>query len=351
MGDIVRIIFIPILILSIRIKRRDLFWVAIPYLLLILATGQFYWLDNDFVSNISMVAKLSLPILIFLFIKNNTYLRANPEVIQKVIYINTAVLLVNIFLSYFGIGFSNYTGAQNFGGTGFFYAGNEVAGLLLVMYAIVLFQFRQELRKSLLISLIFFIAGIGLASKSALFGVLIIFGLFIYCYEEVSKYMVATFVASTTILIYEFFYSYIALAINRWDFFINKDGALIYITGGIKRWTAIGDYFTELQAHPLLILTGYGWQGVAEANFIDLMQAYGVLGILTYFIWVYWGANLYKKMPNRKDKIYTMLIVFLVISVATLVGHIMQSAMIAPFIAILANSDIFNRYEETVSFN
>lgn len=344
-GEVTRIFFLLLLLVSLKLgkSKNDYVFIAVPYLLIVLSLIQYIFLDNDLVSNLNISTKLSLPVLLYIFIKNN--LHHKYTAISKIIYINSVVLLLNLYLSFFGIGFSNYSISAtdiSIGGTGFFYAGNEVAGALLALYAIILFKFSNNIIASISYTFAFLIASFALMSKASILGVVGLFVIYLFIYKPFSYTKITAIATIVLFVLYDFILETLSPALNRWTYFIGEYGALTYLTGGIKRWEMAGSIFTHIIDYPLLILTGSGWSGLAEQNFVDLLEGFGLVGILVFGIWIYWGVNVLQGLRNRSDQFYSFSAFFLLIAVAVLAGHIIQSAMIAPFIAILANLYTFS---------
>lgn len=353
-GEITRIFFLLLLLLSLKIgkSKNDYLFIAVPYLLILLSLIQYILFDSDLVRNLNISIKLSLPILLYIFIKN--HLSQKNTVISKIIYINSVVLLLNLYLSFLGFGFSNYNinaADISIGGTGFFYAGNEVGGALLALYAIVLFKARHKAIAAVSYTFAFFIGSLALMSKAPILGIAILFIIYLFAYKPIG-YLKLTAIATVALFVlYDFVLETISPAVNRWAYLIGEYGALTYLTGGSKRWEMAGSIFARIAEYPLLIITGSGWSGFAEQNFVDLLEGFGFVGVLVFVIWIYWGVNVFQKLQYKADKFYSFLAFFLLLTVAVLAGHIIQSAMIAPFIAILANINFVSTNEKSFSYN
>ena len=342
-GEVFRILFLVLLMLSISIKSSDVILLSVPYLLISVCLLQYLLFGNDLVTNLNIAVKVSLPILIYIFLKNNSYIFHKPHLVRKIIYVNGVILLTNLYMSYFGFGYKNYRTSLDLGGTGYFYAGNEVSGALLMLYSLILFDLRQKQKKAIIVTMLFLIAALVLTSRAAIFGTLIIFGLYLFLYKKVSKLTVAISSGLLTFFIYYFVYDYILMAINRWTYFIENTGALVFLTGGTTRWNNAQAYLQELMEAPFYLLIGKGWLGFAEQDLLDLLMAYGMLGLTVYAVWIYWGFNIYKKLNVGPSKKYALLVIYFILAIATFAGHIVQSAMIAPFIALFANLSLLNK--------
>lgn len=353
LGEGVRIFFILVLlagILQTNLDKNSLVFLSTIILLFGLFLVQCFYANEEIINNLNAVVKISLPFLLYIFISNNSYF--SKDRLRIILYVNGAILLVNLFSSFLGIGFSNYgfsTGGFMIGGVGFFYAGNEVAGALLVIYSLLLYLNKKSFVKALGITLLFFIASIALLSKSSILGTLIIFFVYAYNYPKIKLYKIFPVLLVVFFSIYEYLYKFISLGLQRWAYFINEYGLFTYLSGGIKRKRVFDAYISKIIENPLLLVFGDGWSGTAEQNFVDLLDAYGIIGIVIFLLWIYWIFNNYKKVNQKPDQWYCVVVMCLLISVAVLAGHIMQSAMIAPFVAILANIEILQNNEKYIT--
>ena len=62
--------------------------------------------------------------------------------ISKIFNINTCVLIINILVGLFGLGYSAYV--EGLGYRGFFYAGNELSGLIIVLFPFLLYKVGEK---------------------------------------------------------------------------------------------------------------------------------------------------------------------------------------------------------------
>src|SRR5690625_247665 len=105
LGEILRIVFLLLLIFNLKINnsKGELIFILIPLLLLNLALLQYILLDSNLIASVNNAAKVSMPLLIFLYIKQN-YQHAGL-LIKKILYFNIFILILNIVVSLFGFGF------------------------------------------------------------------------------------------------------------------------------------------------------------------------------------------------------------------------------------------------------
>lgn len=314
------------------------------------------------IRNIVLTVKVMIPVLMILVLSDALEKeRVDYNFVRLVVLINSIVLIANLYLVFFNIGFSNYgtdeTGIIR-GGTGYFFAGNEVAGAVLVLHALnLLIYYESKLWKTILINTVFIVASVALLSKSSILGSILIALLFYYFRYGVLKAVAAItpIVIIMVIALYELIGSYFAQAVSLWQYRYNETGA-IYLFGGYKRWTAINEYIQKIIEQPLYILSGYGWTGNSENGFFDLFEAYGVVGAAIFFFWVilvFWvGFDRNTSSKVSHDRIsFVVITLMLLITVSFFAGHIVQSQMMAPFLAFLYLFMVYWKHRECSNMN
>lgn len=261
--------------------------------------------------------------------------------IRTIILLNYAFLLLNIYLGALGIGFANYTSADDtaIGGTGFLYAGNEVGVSLLLGFAAMLLSYAKNLKIVSLIILSTIIAGLLVLSKATIIGVLLSTIVFLF---YINKTATLVFVSTTVFLLIStlpLWINYFQLAINRWTYLLNSYGVEAFLLGGHKRVTYINSYLNFILNEPMYIFTGVGWIGEAENNFFDMIEAFGILGLIVFLGWCFSlaaGARHFSvtfKYSAANAAFKTIAFIgLLVLFISIIAGHSIQSSLIAPFI-------------------
>lgn len=307
-------------------------------------------IDVSFLSTIvkyyQNVIKIVLPVLFYfavrIQIKKNllTFSR-----LKKIIYLNSSILLINVFLFLFGIGFPRYgmTDKGEFqASVGYFFAGNEVSATMITLLAILQATLmHKNILLQLIVSAFFIAAALLTGSKVAIFGSLLIFMFGIILRLSARKFMkFMPLAVSILVAVYFVLQDSVMKTINRWKYFIDLYG-IIYTLGGIKRFNAIADYINDLKDSPSLFFYGVGWSGVCENGFFDLLQGYGIFGIMLYSVWFFWLFVIIKRMlkKNTMPIKISVLGYMLILGASYFAGHVVQSAMLAPFVAFLVHSD------------
>lgn len=259
---------------------------------------------------------------------------------KAIIYFSFAILFINIILGFLNIGYSFY-GVRDgtyFGGKGFFYANNVVGATYIVLAAFLIWlHINKGLVEYGIVILLLFISSVGILSKTAVFG---FFFLFLASTFH-SRPKVIPFFAGSGLLIAvlygEKILVYANLLFARVSYFAKSYGVVTVILGGYKRLSIVETILSEIAENPLLLLIGKGWNGHAENNLFDLIEAFGILGLIFYFFWFVMILNLYRRFKVDKS-VFPILIGFvLIFFISILAGHIVESALISLYIALLGN--------------
>jgi len=257
-----------------------------------------------------------------------------------VIY-NNSVLFFNFCLAVIGVGFVNYSAGEGktFGGTGFFYAGNElgVALLLGVCSIIVLNKKNNVVAFALLYGLF---GGLAIMSKAAIFGVVIVIAAHFYFVNKKFFFTIVAVFFVFASAAAPYIYSYFELAINRWVYFIERSGLSTFILGGEKRLYYSSLVMSNIESNFLYFVFGAGWTGYPENNLFDLMDSFGLFGIVIFSIWVWVlmrGLRVRDFASEHPSFKTVSVIAFLVLIISVVAGHSIQSSLVLPFLGFVAS--------------
>jgi Ca2+/Na+ antiporter len=272
--------------------------------------------------------------------------------VHRIILLNAFVLILNLFLGLFGIGFGNYGESETgelIGSKGFFYAGNEISATLVAIFALIIFVHRDRLRRYSLLILsvvgLFFVVSLVSMSKTSLLGFLLVTLFALYNYLSLANKIKFGMMLGTVLLASAVYWlPLLQLSIERWEYFWTlRPDLLDFITSG--RAERVENYVAWLTGAqtpwPLIFGEGQTLVGAVESfenDLLDVTRHSGVLGLLFYGVWSGWArlglsARLRQRRPEGSFTLY-MVGMFLVLSVVA--GHVIYSATLAPFIALLA---------------
>jgi hypothetical protein len=324
-----------------RIKYR-LLPLLLVFLLLTLSIIQMLYFKLSEVDLSILFRLVLLPIFIILIRAQINLGKIEYKHVKIIITVNSLIILGNIILSFFNIGASQYginKSGEFIGGTGFFYAGNDVGGTILILSALGLFIYSKKGFLPLLVfSVIYLVCALGLLSKTALasvaFNIVLIF-LLNYGYKSIFFFLG---LLPVSLFFIDAIMNQINLFWTRTSYFGESYGWNTLLMGGTKRHNAIGDFFSFLIQEPLIFFIGHGWSGKTENNFFDVFEAFGIFGYLLFFIPVgYYFYTQNKLRIKYKNKLLIKFACCLIFIVSIVAGHTLQSTMLAPFLAILLN--------------
>ena len=340
---------------------RHLSLKQIPALLLLMLCNVFtlvHTIGNaggilELTAEIQFMLKLMMPVVLYYVIQIQINTGHLDHVrLWRIITFNSAVLLFNLFIGVFGIGFGNYgemAGGELLGSKGFFYAGNEVSATLVAIFALTYYVNRRYFQSKPLIFVfvvcLFFLASLLSLSKTSLLGFIIV--LLFILKNELSVKKLSKLVATLSFILaisLPYWMPLLQVSIDRWEYFweISPDFFTFITSGRSDRIIFYVNWINNTDSWmPLIFGMGVGFGDLIvsfENDLLDLTYKCGILGLLFYAMWVSWGIRgLFASMINNvifnAFTLY-MMVTFLVLSV--IAGHVMYSATLAPFIALLA---------------
>lgn len=258
--------------------------------------------------------------------------------VYKVIQCNFLVCILNIFLGLLGFGETAYEEGAGF--KGFFYAANEVSGIMLTLFPIVLFVYGKKWingkKKYILFAITLFVSAVLLGTKTAIIGVFLII-----CYVSkrlsyrLHKYAKILLFPIGIILLYFICYYFVtySLVYERFIFFYAQNGWMALLSGRdsffLDSMKVYGNSSCMLQ------LFGLGVpEKTIEIDFFDFLYILGSFG--TSLLLLFWLKLFWVLRKNRSD--IASVVCFsnwLLIIVSFFGGHIFSSAMCGVFIAFM----------------
>lgn len=278
--------------------------------------------------------------------------------IKRLFIVSFFVLLINLFFGYLGFGYEQYA-RLGIGTRGWFYSGNEV-NLLFIVLSLFLLSYLQIKRKqvySVLLSLLILFIGILLISKTALIGsVIIIIGLPIInivinrkmfsVHQIIILGIILTLLSSFLIN----FALYEVKAIVRYENIIeNKE--LIFDTKKdsrtIRKNLVIGSYYNNPKINEILFGASND-RITAEIDYIDLFVVFGLVGVIMiygFFMLMLINSIRHKLFRKNNFATYNIFGIMLILLISVTAGHVMMSGLAGIIIgAYLALPYSENRY-------
>lgn len=276
------------------------------------------------------------------------------KVAKNVFIISFLVILLNITLGMAGLGFNSYT--EGIGSKGFFYAGNELSILYVVLFAFLLryvFQEYSTFRYAIFSALGLFF-GLFIATKVSMLSILTI--IFLLPLLKVKwKFTVKRFIAIlvvggsfTLLAIFVYNYMFVSGLMDKWTYFLKiyDYNYVSIILSGRNRYLEQSFIMSSLHPGILHQFLGYSYAGYIdlvsqtstlrgqsiEMDFFDVYFYYGILGL--FAVLSFWMVAIYVYLKNKFDNIFILSTVILVLIISFLSGHVLFSGLSGPFIGI-----------------
>ncbi|MEH8021141.1 O-antigen ligase family protein [Rheinheimera metallidurans] len=328
------------LLLVLLLIGPGLHWSALPM----------RWIQAD----LQLALKIISPLLAFAYL--SALSQRMPEhcrlLCQRSLYFSALVLLVNILAGLAGLGFNAYQPlegvAQSFLGIkGFFYSTNELSAVLLVLSAAVLaLSWPQHKPRYLIISLLAVAAAALMLTKTGLFGVLVLV-LFVPLLLQPAPFwqqkrlglLAGAVVLALVLLLVWLNGEYLLRSLGIYDkltFVYHQrgiSGILLssrdYYAG--KIWQTTSQHYSEWQRY---LGVGQGGVGLylkkyfAELDWFDLLIFHGLPGLFAFLLT--FSLFIRRSWQARASGMARCLILLnvLLLTVSSVVGHIMTSGML-----------------------
>jgi O-antigen ligase len=298
---------------------------------------------------------------VLIFIYFNSSFRKGSKVLEKtnrIININLVVILFNVIvLGLLGIGFSSYVNfSEELSNKGFFYSGNELSALMLVLFSYVIFKsYHNQWKYKLLLIILLLITAFLSGSKTAMLGTI---SLCIFIPKIAVRKRKKTIVKKimylfAVIIIVASAYIYITSSEiwNRWYYFYDKGGISLFLFSG--RFTNVAneipEYLNAALPFQIIGLGGGGREGTVEIDFFDVLFNFGVLGV--FIIYGFYFTILENARRLRKNKNYpyaklSFVTLIIVLCVSFFAGHVIFSGMVGIFIGILCALTFYKKRDD-----
>lgn len=339
-------------------KYPKQFFLSIFIILVLMVPSFFQLFKNlDFsllMNDLIKITKYVIPIFAFLFFRN--YLKKNTSrLVFKLVNFSYFILVINILLKHLGIGYPMYS-FGDIGSKGFFYAGNEISALLLILSSIVSFNiWNQNKYVYVLIALLNVIVALTISSKTSVFGIILLHILIPIKRPTLQKINVRLFLNAFIIvlialppLVY-FSWSYVkATSIyNRLAYFYDKFDFFTFLLS--NRNVFLKDSFkVYLEDYSFLEkIIGVGQSTyeqmndfkLVEIDIADILFTYSFIGLflfITTLLFVLLQAYLFSKNAEKYPYAnLVLLMLFFLFIISTTAGHVFSSGMAGIFIGLL----------------
>lgn len=273
--------------------------------------------------------------------------------IHTIFYLNSIVLLLNIYVGLLGIGYYAYE--NNLGCKGFIYAHNEMSGMQAVLFGVsnyfIYDRYASKKMLLLLVNCFLLVAALLVATKAGILLVLLCLILvpwvhmkngILYSFLRMSKKKLIILFSIICLISY---YGYVLLdysgAIGRWTYFFDKNGVNAIYSSRDIFWE---EEKTEWEEGNLGVkLFGMGGSRTVEMDQADTLLNYGIVGII--IVYSFYFLLTVKAFRKRKINPYAYFVfgmdVF-ILAASCFAGHLLFSGLMGiPF--ALMNALIYKK--------
>lgn len=343
LSQLIKLILLALLMLRVSENTKQLgfsIFVFIYISILMINLGIF---NRDLISTITHLSKLISTIYIYLYflISIQLYKESFLKKAGLIIKIGFFVVIINIALGFIGIGFHTYPDEQ-VGYKGFFFAGNELGGVIGAIFPFVLYvtYWNYSIKKYILISVFLLIISIEISTKSIILICLIssfaipwIYGtnkqrkkiifIGIILGIPLAIYFINNILESESDLILKLLYNYNTKGIE----------GLIF-SGRNLFWEQRSIIFFE---SPIIVqLFGLGENRTVEMDPLDSLLNYGYFGLLTVILMELFLIR--QAYISKHNNSYVRTLIFqnwLLFGMSLIAGHIIFSSMAGLYISLI----------------
>jgi hypothetical protein len=320
------------------------------------------FLLDDFIK----ISKYLTPFIAFFYFQT-VFKRNPPRILNKLIfnwiYFSYIVLAINILLKLLGIGYPMYE-YGNIGTKGFFYAGNEISAILLILCSFIAYQiWNIKKNKNQFLAFLFFnvLLSVLITSKTAVLGVFLIFGVIAFNPKQfkLSLKRILFLIGTTVLFIPTVIYFAYTMIINstvmvRIEYFWNKLDFMTFVFSSRNVFVKEMWYYYIHDYNIVQKIIGPGQVyyesklgTIVEIDLLDIFFAYGIIGAISFLLsitLIFLTSYLYKKrkLSNPYGRLSYIMILFLTV-ISMFAGHIYSSGIGGFYIGFIFSIMFYQR--------
>jgi len=319
--------------------------------------GVLFHANSGFFSEIVLIFKLLTPLITYFYFRSLIN-RDSPffiRNIKRLVILDFLIISVNMLLGGFGFGYEqyiSYTSGEAIGTVGYFYAGNELSILMIIVFSLIaLFTWLKYKKSYIFIAAFLLLLSLLKATKAAILGVLIIVVAvpFVVGFRKtIHKYIVTNLLMFIILPIISYLlyvgvvqtglYAKILGSFEKYDIltFIYSNRNNFAVNG----WEVFNSQYSLFEQ-----LFGVGQQHYmklaiksAEIDVIDVLFYYGYFGLLFLLGLI---ATMFVKsfVQIRKKSFifarYSLFMIALLFIISLIAGHTFFSGLAGPFIGLI----------------
>jgi hypothetical protein len=338
---------------------QKLIYILLFFLLLLCGPliGVLFHANSGFFSEIVLIFKLLTPLITYFYFRGLIN-RDSPffiRNIKRLVILDFLIISVNMLLGAFGFGYEqyiSYKSGEAIGTVGYFYAGNELSILMIIVFSLIaLFTWLKYKKSYIFIAVFLLLLSLLKATKAAILGILIIVVVIPFVVgfrKKIHKYIVANLLMFIILPII-FYLLYIGvvqtgLYAKILDSF-DKYDILTFIYSNRNNFAVNGWEVFNSEYSLFEQLFGVGQQHYmklalksAEIDVIDVLFYYGYFGLL--FLLGLISTMFVKSFVQIRKKsfifaTYSLFMIALLFIISLIAGHTFFSGLAGPFIGLI----------------
>lgn len=303
-------------------------------------------INADFINSMLWLSKFLS--IVFLYEYFRIYVFECPlkavKNVQKAMIIGWIVVAVNVIMGLMGYGIPSYgENAEDMGVKGFFYAGNELGGIMAVLVPFMIYLIQKKLSgvKALLAYAMMILIGFSVGTKSCmLITLLSVIFVPVLNTSPKKRWIILLSWIILIVLFYSIlitlFKSTFSSLINRWTYAYNEGGILnLIFSGRHEFWMIKKEVF--FQSGLIAQLFGIGMEGKSiERDHLDALLIFGYLGVFMIVLFFFYLVIM--AVRRRHNNSCVRIVIFsdlLILCVGYMAGHVWFSGMASVYIALM----------------
>lgn len=329
-------------------RRRLLICLAILGGLFIWALIRFFTVDNiAFTYAFQEGIKAVYPFIIVAVVSRFELLSA--RVMWWIAAVALFVVLLNIIATFLGLGYSTYT--TGFGARGFFYAGNALSGIMVIVASVFLVKSYQEsVIKFLLYCAVFLMLAVIIGTKSGILGVFIIaFLAMVFCFDARALLLIILSALGLSLaLLMSFEYIANNPIYERLVFFYESGGIeRALFSGREEKLTAILHLYQSADLAQFLFgldMNSMQKIGITRVEFdwIDVLINFGALFFIVIYAAHFFMLAMLFKAPRTAIAVAAIIASLVLLFVSSIAGHVLYNGTVTPLWAFLIAAALVN---------
>ncbi len=266
------------------------------------------------------------------------------DLVEKFMFFSFTIVIANILIGLLGFGSYTYP-SHEIGFKGFFYAGNELSALCIILFSFVLVFVRSRkfdifnLAIYLFLSVLIFFSSYLLSTKSIMLSSLILVFSVFFSHQDTPVYVKV--LSITTILLCSLFIGFNVFSnTNFSQMLINN-----YESGGMMKlvFSTRNEWFEAIYIKAINLdefsvwFFGFNYndvypilgKGSTESDLFDIFIYFGFSGVLVFLVSVVYLYTVAMQVSSKLYRRVLFVTLSLLICFGVLAGHVFSSALLA----------------------